>query len=342
MERVAEHQFVGRAPSTSRGSSVLTAPRVARARTRASPRRHGRGAGSPPRHEPGSRAWISNVGAFGAARAPLGCGRGSVAHGRWVAARPLGRPRLLGACGCWVASRLLGEPSTSVVLGSRRPGLGLRPPVRWSAAWAPGFRPCRRLFHRRHRRFGGAEDRKRDFGLDFAAAKKPHAVLGAAQDAGLDQGRGIDRVRPVEPAGIDRLLDAAEIHLVELAARTSCCLKPRLGRRRWSGIWPPSKPLMRTPERAVWPLPPRPPVLPLPEPMPRPMRFRVLRAPERPESSLKLHRLLHTLRVAPRKRARIPRAMTTLLRPFAQGARPSQSCLVSPACRRARRHGRSC
>src|SRR5690349_15589706 len=36
---------------------------------------------------------------------------------------------------------------------------------------------------------------------------------------------------------------------------------------------------MRTPERAVWPLPPRPPVLPLPEPMPRPTRMRVLRAP---------------------------------------------------------------
>src|ERR1700734_4070648 len=56
-------------------------------------------------------------------------------------------------------------------------------------------------------------------------------------------------------------------------------LKPRLGRRRCSGIWPPSKPLMRTPERAVWPLPPRPAVLPLPEPMPRPTRIRFLREP---------------------------------------------------------------
>src|SRR3954469_16090824 len=36
---------------------------------------------------------------------------------------------------------------------------------------------------------------------------------------------------------------------------------------------------MRTPERAVWPLPPRPPVLPLPEPMPRPTRVRSLTAP---------------------------------------------------------------
>src|ERR1700728_3701008 len=51
-------------------------------------------------------------------------------------------------------------------------------------------------------------------------------------------------------------------------------VKPRLGSRRCSGIWPPSKPLMRTPERAVWPLPPRPDCLPLPEPMPRPTRMR--------------------------------------------------------------------
>src|ERR1700733_10445623 len=51
-------------------------------------------------------------------------------------------------------------------------------------------------------------------------------------------------------------------------------VKPRFGRRRCRGIWPPSKPLMRTPERAVWPLPPRPACLPLPEPMPRPTRMR--------------------------------------------------------------------
>src|SRR5687768_18129923 len=47
----------------------------------------------------------------------------------------------------------------------------------------------------------------------------------------------------------------------------------------WSGIWPPSKPLMDTPERLFWPFWPRPPVLPLPEPMPRPTRMRSLRAP---------------------------------------------------------------
>src|SRR5580765_7543054 len=41
---------------------------------------------------------------------------------------------------------------------------------------------------------------------------------------------------------------------------------------------------MWTPVRAVWPLPPRPPVLPLPEPMPRPIRMRPLRAPALSES----------------------------------------------------------
>src|SRR5437764_10484329 len=56
-------------------------------------------------------------------------------------------------------------------------------------------------------------------------------------------------------------------------------LKPRFGSRRCSGIWPPSKPLRRTPDRAVWPLPPRPADLPLPEPMPRPTRMRFLREP---------------------------------------------------------------
>src|SRR3954451_3079121 len=55
--------------------------------------------------------------------------------------------------------------------------------------------------------------------------------------------------------------------------------KPRFGSRMWSGIWPPSKPLIDTPERALAPFWPRPAVLPLPEPMPRPTRMRPLRAP---------------------------------------------------------------
>src|SRR5579871_3964215 len=52
-------------------------------------------------------------------------------------------------------------------------------------------------------------------------------------------------------------------------------VKPRLGMRRCSGIWPPSKPrIMREPLRDRWPLCPRVEVLPMPEPMPRPTRLR--------------------------------------------------------------------
>src|SRR3954454_5451517 len=56
-------------------------------------------------------------------------------------------------------------------------------------------------------------------------------------------------------------------------------LKPGFGSRMWSGIWPPSKPFTATPERLFWPLWPRPAVLPMPEPMPRPTRRRALREP---------------------------------------------------------------
>src|ERR1700721_3880259 len=67
--------------------------------------------------------------------------------------------------------------------------------------------------------------------------------------------------------------------LISANSRRKILLKPRLGRRRWIGIWPPSKPLMRTPERAVWPLPPRPACLPFPDPMPRPTRLRAFDDP---------------------------------------------------------------
>jgi len=50
--------------------------------------------------------------------------------------------------------------------------------------------------------------------------------------------------------------------------------KPRLGRRRMRGIWPPSKAgLIFAPERDFCPLWPRQEVLPCPEPIPRPTRF---------------------------------------------------------------------
>src|SRR5271155_6084437 len=56
-------------------------------------------------------------------------------------------------------------------------------------------------------------------------------------------------------------------------------VKPRLGRRRWRGICPPSKPrIMWEPERERCPLWPRVEVLPMPEPIPRPTRFLLLLA----------------------------------------------------------------
>src|SRR5208282_2185823 len=51
--------------------------------------------------------------------------------------------------------------------------------------------------------------------------------------------------------------------------------KPRFGKRRCSGIWPPSNPrMLREPERERCPLCPRVDVLPIPEPIPRPTRLR--------------------------------------------------------------------
>src|SRR5690242_14542197 len=58
---------------------------------------------------------------------------------------------------------------------------------------------------------------------------------------------------------------------------------------------------MRTPERAVWPLPPRPEVLPLPEPMPRPTRMRFLREPALSAISLSFIALLLVVCASSRK-----------------------------------------
>lgn len=56
-------------------------------------------------------------------------------------------------------------------------------------------------------------------------------------------------------------------------------LKPRLGIRRMNGVCPPSKLSPLLVPRAFEPLCPRPQVLPVPDPMPRPTRFLSLVAP---------------------------------------------------------------
>src|SRR3954451_10901858 len=75
---------------------------------------------------------------------------------------------------------------------------------------------------------------------------------------------------------------------------------PRLGTRRCSGIWPPSNPrLFLKPERDFAPLCPRPAVLPLPEPWPRPTRFLACLAPLGGRRLLKFMTLLSDLDEVP-------------------------------------------
>src|SRR5262245_27951479 len=69
--------------------------------------------------------------------------------------------------------------------------------------------------------------------------------------------------------------------------------KPRFGTRRCSGIWPPSNPrLCLNPDRDFAPLWPRPAVLPLPDPCPRPIRFFACLAPR---GGFKSERLINSI-----------------------------------------------
>src|SRR6266550_79250 len=88
---------------------------------------------------------------------------------------------------------------------------------------------------------------------DLTGAEQLDRMVGTAHEAGAEQRlrRHLDAVGEQD--------EVAHVH----------------GMRRMSGIWPPSKPGRTLPPwRAVWPLPPRPAVLPIPEPGPRPLRMR--------------------------------------------------------------------
>ena len=65
--------------------------------------------------------------------------------------------------------------------------------------------------------------------------------LRRAPEAGLLERLLGDLLRDVDLLLVDRLLQAAEIRFAEIAL-AKMLLKPRLGRRMYSGIWPPSKP----------------------------------------------------------------------------------------------------
>src|SRR5262245_55563106 len=76
------------------------------------------------------------------------------------------------------------------------------------------------------------------------------------------------------------LRPARSFRLTGWAVTLNGLVKPRLASRRYIGICPPSKPGLVSPAcRALWPLWPRPEVLPLPEPGPRPTRIRALLEP---------------------------------------------------------------
>ena len=67
--------------------------------------------------------------------------------------------------------------------------------------------------------FERAGDLELHRGLELAIAEKTDAVLLAPDHARFLEGGGGDRRLGIEPAGVDRLLDAAKADLVELARR---------------------------------------------------------------------------------------------------------------------------
>ncbi len=65
-------------------------------------------------------------------------------------------------------------------------------------------------------------DGERQLGLDLAGAEEAQAVLGAAHDAGGDERIEIDRLAGVEALVVDRLLQRADVDLVEVLAAATC------------------------------------------------------------------------------------------------------------------------
>src|ERR1700748_1295388 len=72
------------------------------------------------------------------------------------------------------------------------------------------------LLDRSDRGFRRAVNLDGDLRLDLAAAKQPHAVLGAAQRAGLHQRLRVDYAAGIKLLGVDRLLNPVEIDLDEI------------------------------------------------------------------------------------------------------------------------------
>src|SRR5687768_6094459 len=83
--------------------------------------------------------------------------------------------------------------------------------------------------------------------------------------------------------------------LISATTSRKIFLKPRFGRRRASGVWPPSKEGLNVARRAYWPFWPRPAVLPSPEPTPRPLRILSRVVPSGFASLLSVSAIVHLL-----------------------------------------------
>src|SRR6266545_3497979 len=102
-----------------------------------------------------------------------------------------------------------------------------------------------------------------------AFASSPDLITFAAFATDGTTPAALSASRSMSPTGIRARSESRTCAVSSFARDTN----PRLGNRRCSGIWPPSKPtLWKPPERDFWPLWPRPAVLPRPEPGPRPTR----------------------------------------------------------------------
>src|SRR5205085_12474329 len=69
------------------------------------------------------------------------------------------------------------------------------------------------LLHRFARALRHAGDLEVELGLQFALAEQANAVLAAARETGGLQCAMVERALDIELAGIDRLLDRADVHL---------------------------------------------------------------------------------------------------------------------------------
>ena len=133
-------------------------------------------------------------------------------------------------------------------------------------------------------------------------------LLAAADQAVLAQ-----QLRRHDGAGVEPLGRACRGSPPRTRRGTDCGTRAS-GTRRCSGIWPPSNPRLNLkPERDFAPLWPRPAVLPLPDPWPRPIRFF---ACFMPLGGSQIRSDCHDV---------------VLLRPR-RGDAPCESCRASPAC----------